>query len=576
MCSATAFIRFFAADLRPLLIALAAILAVPAAAQPDGGRDPSAKSDIVVVAERENRSDWKRAETDHVLVFSDGGEAELKRIAGDIERLHQLLSRLYLQGQQPEKIVKLRVILYNSSEFFRDMGLRNLRAAEGPYAAGLSDQRYYDPRDGGAVLAVARSDQVINLDTSKARDRDCEDIAASGPADTTCIGMQSRHAPAARPWEAVLYSAYAQHFTLSYLPAAYPRWYLDAVGALFSTTRVRHDGSIDYANAPVGYLQVFRSYGPLKVEDVLTGRYLDTPSRQWEWTPYHAWLLGHFFLYSDVKLERRAQFQRYMTAIHQGTPMAEAAKAFGDMRKLQREVSSYAARNALSYARTDPSPPPDEEPLISQLSLAGAAMLDAEVELDSQLAADGSSPGSTDWLARVRGRVAALPFDSDASLVVAEAECRSGHFQRCLAESERALASSPDSAGAMTWKGIALTGEALAGPAAARPDALAKARQPIERAIEIDGEAALPLIAYFQSFTKAGYSAPEAAVMAMAKAIRMVPAAPGPRLYLAEELVRQGKADLARRVVYPVLYGPYASHERAAAEALFAPRAGAR
>ena len=57
---------------------------------------------------------------------------------------------------------------------------------------------------------------------------------------------------------------------------------------------------------------------------------------------------------------------------------------------------------------------------------------------------------------------------------------------------------------------------------------------------------------------------------AMASVIRLVPAAPAPRLALGAELVKQGHTDLARKLLQPVLFGPYDSPERKAAEALFA------
>ena len=57
---------------------------------------------------------------------------------------------------------------------------------------------------------------------------------------------------------------------------------------------------------------------------------------------------------------------------------------------------------------------------------------------------------------------------------------------------------------------------------------------------------------------------------AMAKAIRLVPAAPASRLALGTELVRQGQPDLARKLLYPVLFGPYESPERNAARTMLA------
>jgi hypothetical protein len=62
-------------------------------------------------------------------------------------------------------------------------------------------------------------------------------------------------------------------------------------------------------------------------------------------------------------------------------------------------------------------------------------------------------------------------------------------------------------------------------------------------------------------------------MVAMARIIRTIPAAPAPRLYLSAELLRQGQTEVARQVLYPVLYGAYDSPEKIAAQALFVPPA---
>jgi hypothetical protein len=560
----------------------------PIASEAPAARGQTGAPDIVVNAIIDKkRGSWKRAESEHVIVLSKASAGDLTRITNNLERLYHLMSRLYRRGGQPDDTAKLQVTLIDSRADFRALGLRNLRSEEGPYLAAFPDPTYYDPREDGEVLAIARNDQIIDLNTNRAVNLDCDDALAEGATD--CVGNAPYHPPAIRSWEESLYSAFAQRFILTSDPAAYPRWYLDGVGALFSTIRVRNNGAIDYARPPMGYKQVFRSYGDLNAGDVLAGRYLDADPKKTGWTPYHAWLLAHFFLFSDLKPERSRQFRDYMTAIHRGQPMAEAAKAFGDMGKLQREIARYAAGTQKSFAHADPPPAAMGDPAISTLSPGSAALVEARIELGTRLAAlpadagavagaDAAAPTEAqrraDWLKQVRDTAARLPYDKDVLLFAAEAECRSGHDGECLADADRILATSPDDGRALAWKGVALTGRAVAGPAADRPNALAAARKTIERAIELDAQAPLPLIAWFQSFTRAGERVPDQAMAGMARVIRSVPAAPAPRLYLAEELLRQGNADLARRVVYTVLYGPYDSPEKIAAQALFPPAGG--
>jgi hypothetical protein len=240
--------RWFAVALILCPIAPVAAQDAAAPAQPKPASHGQAGPDIVVQGVADSPSAWRRAESAHVIVTSKGDEAELKRVTNNLERLYAVLARVFRRADTPDDTVKLQITLIDSGGFFKAMGLRNLRSNEGPYIATFAGQRYYDPREDGEILAVARTDQVIDLDTALAEDKDLADSAGE-PADEDTGAAHSmgadQRAPVTRPWEAVLYSAFAQHFLLTYLPAAYPRWYLDGVGALFSTTEIRRDGKVN-------------------------------------------------------------------------------------------------------------------------------------------------------------------------------------------------------------------------------------------------------------------------------------------------------------------------------------------
>jgi hypothetical protein len=368
-----------------LVIAAGSWLAwvAPALAQsgPSSQSDPKAGNSPIVVtapaklAPGETPGDWKRAESDHVIVYSDGDEEQLARIAGNLEKLHALLARLYRRPGKDEEPARPVIVLFDSARAMSDLGLRNRRFEEGPYARPFVPQRYYDPRAEGSVLALPRVDQVIDMNTTKARNADCEDMAADG---VDCIAKTTRHPAMVRPWEAVLYGAYAQHLVLNYVPAAYPRWYVDGIGALFSTVVFKRDGSVEYGRPPAeSYRLVFRAYGLLDTESVLNGEYLHGGAMKMDWTPYHAGLLTHYFVFSDLKDDVRAQFATYMTQIAHGEPMAKAVHAFTLMKKLRYEVMSYAGRDK-DFARTARSSP-EPSPLITPLSRGAATALMASL-----------------------------------------------------------------------------------------------------------------------------------------------------------------------------------------------------
>jgi hypothetical protein len=130
------------------------------------------------------------------------------------------------------------------------------------------------------------------------------------------------------------------------------------------------------------------------------------------------------------------------------------------------------------------------------------------------------------------------------------------------------LAVKPEDSAALTWKGLALVGQAMAGPAAERKTRLRAARALIVRANRADTEATLPLLGYYRSFAAAGEPATPAAVDGLAKASESVPAAPTTRLLLGQELARRGNVVDARRILRPVADGPYDSPEKPRAKAL--------
>ena len=100
-----------------LLLCLCA--AIPAAAQTPvigaSAQDQNSGPEILVEGTTEKKSNWKRAEAEHVIVFSDGSEGELVRVTNDLERLYRLMSRIYRHGDLTDDTVKLQVTLFASA-----------------------------------------------------------------------------------------------------------------------------------------------------------------------------------------------------------------------------------------------------------------------------------------------------------------------------------------------------------------------------------------------------------------------------------------------------------------------------
>ncbi|NML05603.1 hypothetical protein [Sphingomonas sp. G-3-2-10] len=557
-----------------LLTAAIVLLPLPALAQTTPQDDG-----IVVQGTLEKMSDWRVAEGDHVIVYSNGSESELKRIAHNLERLHLLLSILLGTHERPDRTLKLRVTLIGDTAEFDAMNLRNLRSRQGPFASAFPIQRYYDPREDGAVMAGSRIDQRIMLaqGTSLANLGTREINLETGMVESTLFGSSNpndigtgiNQVTVPLSAEGRIYGGYAQHFLLTYFPMAYPRWYLDGFGEIFATIKIREDGKIEYGRAPEGLRKVtdwFRNY---PVRNVLSGKYLQDRART-RWTPYHAWVLTHYLFFSE---DRKGQLQNYLMAYARGESWEKAAEAFGDPGKLANDVARYD-NSKVPWERMTYPPELAAEPIIRQLNRGQAAFLKGRLELGSRITdaegPDGAAAiaGRNRWLTRLRNDAGRYPANLDAQLLLAEAECRSGNAAECLAAAERALAIDGSNAAALNWKGVALTRQALAGPAAERAQKLRAARGFIVRANRIDSEAPAPLLAYYRSFTEASDAPPEVALEGLLKVIDTIPAAPGPRIMLGEAFAKEGNAEAARRTLRSVAEGGYDSPEKAKARTL--------
>jgi hypothetical protein len=267
---------------------------------------------------------------------------------------------------------------------------------------------------------------------------------------------------------------------------------------------------------------------------------------------------------------------KYLNAMARGADSKSAASAFGDPAELQRAVSSYRGRKLLGFERMDFPAERAPEPTVRRMTRAEAGLIRGRLELGARIEVpveDGPEHSKalerrSDWLARLRENARQFPKLIENQLLLAEAECRSGNPQECLAAADRAIAQSPKDTTALVWKGTALAQLAMRAPAAERPRRLKEARSYIVRANRLDKEGILPLIAYYNSFAVAGEQVPDLAVDGLSKVVQSSPAAPSSRLKLGEEFIKRDLKDAARDTLLPVAKGPFETPEQPEAAAL--------
>jgi len=563
-----------------LALALALLAPLPALAQT--AQDPG----IVVEGQRNTArgreipmSDWRVAETTHVLVYGRGDQARLIRIAHNLERLHFLLSMLLNTVDREDDTAKIRVTLIGDMADFDQLGLHNVRWQTGPYPPQFQTQLYYDPREEGAVLATAHADQKIELQrgtdlATMEMFQPKTDASSPSFSPATAVAGQSIKANEVSfpvTADSRLYAGFAQHFLMTYFPAAYPRWYLEGFGEIFATVSVDTDGIIEYGRAPEGFREVSEWSGSFPVRRIFDGSYLTPRSGgRPKWTPYRAWALVHLLFFDETW---KQPLHNYLAALARGASPDEAIAAFGDLDRLQSALSEYRGAK-VPFERLTYPPDRAGAPLVRQLNrseanyVRGKLVLGARMEIPAEPsdARTNALKARDKWLADLRIDVGRYPNDLEYQLLFAEAECRAGNSAGCLAAAERVLAQAPQRPGGLLWKGVALTQLANAGPEGQRAGRLRTARSYIVRANRADTEAVMPLLAYYRSYP-AG-RAPDAALGGLMKASDIVPSAPATRLMLGEELAKRGDAEGARRALLPIAAGAYDSPEKARAQAI--------
>ena len=394
--------------MRTLFLAAVAGAMFPCSAGAQSSEQPTIESpDVIVRGVRSKASKWREAETSHLVVLSDGSESELVRLTRNLERLHFLLSGLLGRVDRPDDTVKIRITLIGDVAEFNDMDLQNKRWQQGPFNDLFRISRYYDPREDGAVMATTRVDQRTVIEPGQdatdlirslssgtnlgARTDPMQlqglnsaaigDFATAGLVGSGNFGVRAGEHAIEVPAESLLYAGYAQHYLLTYFPAAYPRWYLDGFGQVFGSFATKGDNILEFGRAPSGTAAVLDRFGSFPLQDILNDKYLTEKPSKTNWTPIHAWLLTHFLMFSDT---RRPQLNRYLTARVAGADPATAAAVFGDQKQLAKDLRAYFWARKPYEKGTYPANR-TEEPIVRRLSQCEAALILGRLELGARL-----------------------------------------------------------------------------------------------------------------------------------------------------------------------------------------------
>lgn len=237
-------------------------------------------------------SKWLRADTHNFIIYSDGGEKDLREFAENVERFDATL-RKFMQIGSREKPNRLTIYMV------RD------QATVGRIVRDSNVAGFYRPGLEGS-FAVANRSQSTQL--------------------------------AALTGTEVLFHEYAHHFMFENLSAAYPLWLQEGVAEYYSTVTFTKEGQ-PVVGTPAYHRALGLFYGtkvPLK--SVLTARrYSDVKKSQQETFYGRSWLLTHKLMRSPEGLTR---LRNYLTDFFNGMPLEDAANRHFDIAATEKELDA--------------------------------------------------------------------------------------------------------------------------------------------------------------------------------------------------------------------------------------------
>jgi tetratricopeptide (TPR) repeat protein len=463
---------------------------------------------------------WTASQTKHFIIYSKSPPERVRDLAIDLERYDKLIR---MATNIPDDVQSTKVRIYEVD------GLKEVRDAlgadENSTVAG-----FYDANSLGPFLVTPRK-----------------------------TGYVGEYFDA----ELVRHHEYAHHMMLQYNPTAYPQWYTEGFAELIGSSKVMPDGRIGY-----GMPAKQRGHEIATPENWAPLQELLTKEKPWGVDPYgQGWAITHFFTFDK---KRSAEFRQYLLALNSGKSLEEAAKVFGDLNQLDREARAYVTAGSFEYrpVKVDVALPVIQS--TRPLSAGEAALIPEVVafrDLDLNLYDKNGDRNHERGLRernldRTRQVVRQYPNDPFALYFLAESEYALGNYAESEAAANRLLAIQPSNVHGLARKAIVMATLARNFPADQKSAKVGEARALAIKANHLDNFAALPLLAYYETFHEAGEQAPKDAVDALRQAVSTEPRVTHPRELLVDELASERKWAEAIGWLAPLANDPHDSPVR--------------
>lgn len=447
-------------------------------------------------------AEWREARSRNFLVYSEGGEGQLRDFTETLEKFHFVLRTMHNVTREPSPI-RLKVFLMKNIDDVQDTL---------PYPAG-GVAGYYEHRARGPIVVGTR-------------------------------GSGGRYSYNVDP-ESVLLHEYAHHFMYSYFPATYPTWYSEGFAEFWGTTRIGEDDVVEVGRPAGNRFYSFQGNRWVPIDEILAARNYDDMGRDIDLIYAEGWLLLRYLFENG---DRSGQLQRYLDLINSGRSYEEAMnEAFGDRaRDLDRELLEYSDHSRFPVLNVPFRAIDVGEIVIRELRPAEDALVKAEIRLGQGIAA----AQAREFADEIRERAARFPDDAYALGLVAEAERLAGDGAAAMAAVDRLLRIDADNPRGLMMKGV-LQFEALGQAANGDAKAWDAARRPILEANRAAPSDPLILEAYYDSYRAQGVLPPAPAQNALFRALQLAPGDEDLRYKVAADFEARDMLREAIHVIRP-------------------------